>query len=83
MSKENKGLSLLLILVEGVVVYFILVYVIIGPFLKNYYTAEPAVGEIPFITSYISIGFAVAYVTIVMTIYPIIKFGYRGENDED
>ncbi|MGC8655266.1 MAG: hypothetical protein ACP5E8_02550 [Thermoplasmata archaeon] len=82
MKKENKSQSLLLILVEGVALYFILTYIIIGPLLKTYYTAEPAVNEVPFIASYISLGFSVAYVTIVMTIYPTIKFAYRGETDE-
>ncbi len=79
MKEERKWRALLFIFIEGIAVYFILTYVVLGPLFKDYYTGEPAVNEVPFISSYISLGMAVAYVTITMTVYPVIKYREGGD----
>ncbi len=82
MNMNEKLRAIILIFVEGIVVYFVLSYLVIGPLFSRFYVGAPASNEVPFFTSYVSLGMAVAYVTIVLTIYPAIKYRDGGEVNE-
>lgn len=83
MKVDKRVRTLLMIFVEGIVVYVISAYFIIGPLFREFYVGEPAVGELPFAIAYVSTGIAVAFTTIALTIYPVIKFRERGDNIEE
>jgi|YelNatPaOPRAMG01_1025707.scaffolds.fasta_scaffold01857_9 TM2 domain-containing membrane protein YozV len=80
---DKRVRTLLIIFVEGIVVYFITSLLIIGPLFRKFYVGQPAVGLLPFAIPYVSLGIAVAFVTIAMTIYPVIKFKDRGDVIEE
>ncbi|MCL5929746.1 MAG: hypothetical protein M1123_00490, partial [Candidatus Thermoplasmatota archaeon] len=71
------------IFIEGVIVYLIMVYLVIGPIFRSFYVGEPAVGELPFAISYISVGIAVGFTTIALMIYPVLKYKEVGEPVEE
>jgi len=75
--------AVMAIFVEGVIVYFIMVYLVIGPLFRAFYVGQPAVEELPFVISYISLGIAVGFTTIALTIYPVLKFRQPGDAIEE
>lgn len=77
----SKQISIMLILFESIIVYFVSKAILYSLFLR-FYTGNPAKQMVPFTSSYISVGIAVAYFTIVMIVYPVIKFRERGVFDE-
>ena len=80
----NKTMrAALIIFVEGVFVYFVMVYAVIGPIFRSFYVGQPAVGELPFAISYVSIGIAVGFTVIALTVYPILKFRQAGDPVEE
>ncbi|MCL4333949.1 MAG: hypothetical protein M1290_00930 [Candidatus Thermoplasmatota archaeon] len=80
----NKTMrAVLIIFVEGIVVYFLMVYGVIGPIFKSFYVGQPAVSELPFAISYVSLGIAVGYTVIALVIYPVLKFREPGDAIEE
>ena len=67
---------------QGVVVYFITSYLIIGPLFRKFYVSQPLVSDLPFLIAYISVGIASAFTAIALTIYPVLKFREAGEEVE-
>ncbi|MGC8645423.1 MAG: hypothetical protein ACP5UO_04045 [Thermoplasmata archaeon] len=82
MNLDGRIRAILIIFLEGVIVYFITSFLIIGPLFRGYFAGEPAVGELPFLTSYISLGIAVGFTTIALAVYPVFKFRQEGEQNE-
>ncbi|MFP3299596.1 MAG: hypothetical protein RXN92_00755 [Thermoplasmatales archaeon] len=78
----SKDKAIIAILIESIVVYFVVSMLILGPLFEKFYTGNPGKALVPFATSYISLGIAVAYFTIAMVIYPIIKNRERGVLNE-
>lgn len=75
----NKTMrAAVIIFAEGVVVYFIMVYAVIGPIFRSFYVGQPAVGELPFAISYVSVGIAVGFTVIALLVYPVLKFRQVG-----
>ena len=83
MNIDKRFRAVISIFVEGVIVYLIMVYLVIGPIFRSFYVGEPAVGELPFAISYISIGIAVGFTTIALIIYPVLKYREVGEPVEE
>lgn len=83
MNIDERIRAVVSIFVEGVIVYFIMVYLVIGPIFRSYYVGEPAVGELPFVISYVSIGIAVGFTTIALMIYPVLKYREVGDPVEE
>lgn len=79
MNIDKKGKAAIIIFVEGVVVYFITAYLIIGPLFREFYVSQPLVSELPFYVEYISVGIAAAFTTIALAVYPVLKFRERGD----
>jgi len=79
MNIDRKGRAAIFIFVEGVAVYFITSYLIIGPLFRGFYVGQPAAGELSFLTAYISVGIAAAFTSIALVIYPALKFRETGE----
>ena len=79
MSVDKKTRAAIIIFVEGVVVYFITSYLIIGPLFRKFYVSQPLVSDLPFLIAYISVGIASAFTAIALTIYPVLKFREAGE----
>jgi hypothetical protein len=76
---DKKTRAAIIIFVEGVVVYFITSYLIIGPLFRKFYVSQPLVSDLPFLIAYISVGIASAFTAIALTIYPVLKFREAGE----
>lgn len=70
----RREISIILIFLESVIVYVIVSRLILGPLFQKFYTGDPGRTLVPFATSYISLGIAVAYFTITLLIYPVLKF---------
>jgi hypothetical protein len=80
---DKRFRAVISIFIEGVIVYLIMVYLVIGPIFRSFYVGEPAVGELPFAISYISIGIAVGFTTIALMIYPVLKYKEVGDPVEE
>jgi hypothetical protein len=80
---DKRFRAVVSIFIEGVIVYLIMVYLVIGPIFRSFYVGEPAVGELPFAISYISVGIAVGFTTIALMIYPVLKYKEVGEPVEE
>ncbi len=83
MNIDKRFRAVISIFIEGVIVYLIMVYLVIGPIFRSFYVGEPAVGELPFAISYISIGIAVGFTTIALMIYPVLKYREVGDPVEE
>ncbi|EQB66261.1 MAG: hypothetical protein AMDU3_IPLC00001G0427 [Thermoplasmatales archaeon I-plasma] len=83
MNIDKRFRAVVSIFIEGVIVYLIMVYLVIGPIFRSFYVGEPAVGELPFAISYISVGIAVGFTTIALMIYPVLKYKEVGEPVEE
>ena len=83
MNIDKRFRAVVSIFIEGVIVYLIMVYLVIGPIFRSFYIGEPAVGELPFAISYISVGIAVGFTTIALMIYPVLKYKEVGEPVEE
>ena len=83
MNIDKRFRVVVSIFIEGVIVYLIMVYLVIGPIFRSFYVGEPAVGELPFAISYISVGIAVGFTTIALMIYPVLKYKEVGEPVEE
>ncbi|MFG1445972.1 MAG: hypothetical protein AAE975_02215 [Thermoplasmatales archaeon] len=83
MNIDKRFRAVVSIFIEGVIVYLIMVYLVIGPIFRSFYVGEPAVGELPFAISYISVGIAVGFATIALMIYPVLKYKEVGEPVEE
>ncbi|MCL4450125.1 MAG: hypothetical protein M1386_02265 [Candidatus Thermoplasmatota archaeon] len=83
MNIDKRFRAVISIFIEGVIVYLIMVYLVIGPIFRSFYVGEPAVGELPFAISYISIGIAVGFTTIALMIYPVLKYKEVGDPVEE
>lgn len=83
MNIDKRFRAVISIFIEGVIVYLIMVYLVIGPIFRSFYVGEPAVGELPFAISYISVGIAVGFTTIALMIYPVLKYKEVGEPVEE
>ena len=79
MNLAKQTRAAIIIFVEGVVVYFITSYFIIGPLFRKFYVSQPLVSDLPFLIAYISVGIASAFTAIALTIYPVLKFREAGE----
>ncbi|MEM0074129.1 MAG: hypothetical protein QW302_05180 [Thermoplasmatales archaeon] len=82
MNLDKRVRSIFFIFVEGVIVYLISQYLIIGPVFRKFYVGEPAVSLLPFFISYISLGIAVGFTVIALTVYPALKFREDGDVSE-
>jgi hypothetical protein len=76
---DKKARAAIIIFAEGVIVYFITSYFIIGPLFREFYVSQPVVGQLPYITAYISVGIAAAFTSIALVVYPALKFRESGE----
>lgn len=83
MNSNNKTRAVVLIFVQGIIVYLIMVYLVVGPLFREFYVGQPAVGQLPFATSYVSLGIAVAYTTIALLAYPVFKYRSIGGSVEE
>ena len=83
MNIDKRFRAVISIFIEGVIVYLIMVYLVIGPIFRSFYVGEPAVGELPFAISYISVGIAVGFTTIALMIYPVLKYKEVGDPVEE
>lgn len=83
MSIDKKARAAIIIFVEGVVVYFITAYLIIGPLFREFYVSQPLVSELPYDISYISVGIAAAFTSIALAVYPALKFRDDRENGDE
>ena len=83
MNIDKRFRAVISIFIEGVIVYLIMVYLVMGPIFRSFYVGEPAVGELPFAISYISIGIAVGFTTIALMIYPVLKYKEVGDPVEE
>ena len=83
MNIDKRFRAVVSIFIEGVIVYLVMVYLVIGPIFRSFYVGEPAVGELPFAISYISVGIAVGFTTIALMIYPVLKYKEVGEPVEE
>ncbi|MEM0141384.1 MAG: hypothetical protein QXN66_05055 [Thermoplasmatales archaeon] len=79
MNLDKRVRAILVIFIEGVIVYLISEYLIIGPIFRKFYVGEPAVSQLPFFISYVSLGIAVGFTTIALSVYPALKFRQEGE----
>jgi hypothetical protein len=82
MNLDARIRTVIIIFIEGVIVYFLTSLLIIGPLLRKFYVGEPALAELPFFISYISTGIAVGFTTIALVVYPVLKFRQEGNENE-